>query len=267
MKVILMENVETLGPAGSIKEVANGYARNYLLPRGIAVPATADALKRLERQRTSIERRAAQAADAAKGMADRLATTTVYIYAKSGEQNRLYGSVTTNDIAAALNEQHGLEIDRRNISLTEPIHRLGTYIANVKLTGGTVGKLNVTVDTEANRGKHLLVAAEAAAAPAEANTLVATDTAIDTANFTDTDTADMAIADSTATDTADSAIMTDDSIVITATPQVNVVNTMADDNAASVAQLNATPISDDAPIAEAQAEAEAQTGLGVDEAR
>ncbi len=86
-------------------------------------------------------------------MADRLGATTVYIYAKSGEQNRLYGSVTTADIAAALTEQHGVTIDRRNIALDEPIHRLGNYTANVKLAGGATGKLNLVVDNEANRGK------------------------------------------------------------------------------------------------------------------
>lgn len=173
MKVILMENIETLGSAGTIKDVANGYARNYLLPRGMAVPATAEALKRLERQRAAIERRAATTADEARGMADRLAATTVYIYAKSGEQNRLYGSVTTADIANALATQHGLTIDRHNISLTEPIHRLGNYTANVKLPSGTTGKLNVAVDNEANRNKprpQAVAATTTEAAPAEATT-------------------------------------------------------------------------------------------------
>jgi large subunit ribosomal protein L9 len=164
MKVILTENIEALGNAGTVKEVANGYARNYLLPRGLALPATADALKRLERQRAAIERRAANAVNEARGMADRLGITTIYIYAKSGEQNRLYGSVTTADIAAALAEQHGLTIDRRNIALDEPIHRLGNYTANVKLAGGAAGKLNLVVDNEANRGKPRPEAAPAAAA-------------------------------------------------------------------------------------------------------
>ncbi len=163
MKVILTENIEALGNAGTVKDVANGYARNYLLPRGLAMPATADALKRLERQRAAIERRAANAVDEARGMAERLSATTVYIYAKSGEQNRLYGSVTTADIATALAAQHGLDIDRRNISLDEPIHRLGSYIANVKLAGGASGKLNLVVDNEANRGKPHPEAAVAAA--------------------------------------------------------------------------------------------------------
>jgi large subunit ribosomal protein L9 len=162
MKVILMENIETLGTAGTVKDVANGYARNFLLPRGMAVPASAEALKRLERQRAAIERRAATVADEARGMAERLAATTVYIYAKSGEQNRLYGSVTTADIATALANQHGLTIDRHNISLAEPIHRLGNYTANVKLASGASGKLNVTVDNEANRGKPRPEAATAA---------------------------------------------------------------------------------------------------------
>ncbi len=168
MKVILMENVDTLGKAGTVKEVANGYARNYLLPRGLAMPATAEALKRLERQRTAIERRALQVATDAQSMGERISGTTVYVYAKSGEQNRLYGTVTTAVIADALAAQEGLTIDRRNISLAEPIHRLGNYTANVKLPGGVVGKLNVVVDSEANRGKPRATAVPAAAPEATA---------------------------------------------------------------------------------------------------
>ncbi len=153
MKVILTESIESLGQAGEVKDVANGYARNYLLPRGLAAPATAGALKQLERQRAMIERKAATRADEARSMAERINATEVVVYAKSGEQSRLYGSVTTSDVADALKAQHGIEIDRRNISIDEAIHRLGNYHATVKLNAGQSGKLTLVVDSEENRGK------------------------------------------------------------------------------------------------------------------
>ncbi len=153
MKVILTESIESLGQAGEVKDVANGYARNYLLPRGLAAPATAGALKQLERQRAMIERKAATRADEARTMAERINATEVVVYAKSGEQSRLYGSVTTSDVADALKAQHGIEIDRRNISIDEAIHRLGNYHATVKLNAGQSGKLTLVVDSEENRGK------------------------------------------------------------------------------------------------------------------
>jgi large subunit ribosomal protein L9 len=257
MKVILIENIETLGTAGTVKDVANGYARNYLLPRGMAVPATAEALNRLERQRAAIERRAAAAADEARGMADRLGATTVYIYAKSGEQSRLYGSVTTADIASALAEQHGLTIDRRNISLDEPIHRLGNYTANVKLTGGTVGKVNVTVDNEANRGKPRPAATTAA--PAEPTTAEAT-----TAEAT-AEAAPVAEAN-----TVEVAPVAEASPAEEAAPAAEALNTIDDTAASDAGESSAaaaatTPEEPTAPVTEVQEAAEqGETGLEAD---
>ena len=148
MKVILVKDVENLGRTGDVKEVANGYARNFLLPRGMVVPATAGQLKQLHvfeaRRAKEDHRRLTEA----QQLAERLTTLSVTIRARTGEQGRLFGSVTNQDVAAALKEQHGVDIDRRDVALDEPIRTLGTHTVDVRLGGQVHGQLKVEVVDE-----------------------------------------------------------------------------------------------------------------------
>lgn len=148
MKIILMEAVPGLGEAGAVKEVADGYARNYLLPRKLAVIATRGSVKQAEAQAGVFARRAQKAASAAQGAAASLEGKTVKIRARVGSENRLYGSVTAADIAEALLVQYGVEIDRRKIDLDEAIHRTGTYGASADFGQGVAAKFTVDVAPE-----------------------------------------------------------------------------------------------------------------------
>ncbi len=163
MKVILLQDVEHLGRMGDVKEVAPGYARNYLIRRGLVLPATPQALQRLDVLRRRREQEDARRAAQAQTLAERLASVTVVIPARVGEQGRLFGSVTNQDIAGALKEQHGLEIDRRDIELEEPLRTLGTHTVSVHLGGQVRAQVRVEVVEEGQQA-----AASAAAAQAEA---------------------------------------------------------------------------------------------------
>lgn len=148
MKVILTQAVPGLGEAGSIKEVADGYARNFLLPRKMAITATRGSLKQAEAQADVYTRRAQKVASAAKGAASVVDGKVVKIRARVGSENRLYGSVTGADVAEALLTQYGLEIDRRKIALDEAIHRTGTYGATADFGQGVTAKFSVEVAPE-----------------------------------------------------------------------------------------------------------------------
>src|SRR5690349_21727478 len=106
MKVILTENVDKLGQAGEIREVANGYARNFLFPRNLAIPATKGAMQDVTNRRATAERHAQTQLSAAQTLVQRLSGLKVLLYARTGEQNRLYGSITAADVAEALRVQH-----------------------------------------------------------------------------------------------------------------------------------------------------------------
>jgi large subunit ribosomal protein L9 len=149
MKVILTQEVPHLGEAGAVKEVANGYARNYLLPRGLARPATAGAMKVIERKKVAEERRIAQLEQENKTLADLIAKQTITITARVGRENRLYGSVTAVQIAEQLSARIGQEIDRRKVDLPENIHTVGTFEVPVKLVGKLAPKVTVKVVGEA----------------------------------------------------------------------------------------------------------------------
>lgn len=176
MKVILTETVDTLGQEGEVKEVANGYARNFLFPRGLAIPATAGALKQADARRTHTTRQQARIVTEAEKMAAQLNGLDVVLFARVGEQNRLYGSITAADVATALKEQHNVTVDRRKITLDSPVHRTGNYTATVNLGRNVTARITATVEAEANKEQVLEArrqaaaakAAEAAAAPAEA---------------------------------------------------------------------------------------------------
>ena len=153
MKVILTQPVPGLGEPGTIKEVADGYARNFLLPRNMAVAATRSAVKQAESQAEIYAKRANKARAQVQGMASNVEGKTVIIRARVGSENRLYGSVTANDVADAMLSQHGIEMDRRKIEIGETIHRTGTYTATADFGSGITASFNVEVAPEAT-GAH-----------------------------------------------------------------------------------------------------------------
>jgi large subunit ribosomal protein L9 len=133
MKVILADDVETLGKKGDLVEVADGYARNYLVPKGLALTATRGALKQAELMQKARAEAEARAKEEAASKVAQLAATPVYISARSGEEGKLFGSVTNSDVARGIVDQLDQEIDRRDVILEEPIRALGSYQVEVKL--------------------------------------------------------------------------------------------------------------------------------------
>lgn len=144
MKVILREDVAKLGDSGDIVEVRAGYGRNYLIPQGKAMMATDGALKQLDRMKEQAERRAELTIEAARDMAERLETTSVTIPVSVGQDERIHGSVTNQDVAEAL-EQRDITIDKRKISLDQDIKTLGEYTATVNLIGEINPQIKVWV--------------------------------------------------------------------------------------------------------------------------
>ena len=147
MKIILRENVEKLGLRGAVVEVANGYARNYLLPRNMAMEATAGNLKGLEKMRGSFAKREATEREAAQTLAEQLGAVKVSISRKAGENDQLFGSVTSADIAEALAAQ-GFTIDKRRIQLTDPVKVVGEFPVPVKLHHDITATIQLTVAKE-----------------------------------------------------------------------------------------------------------------------
>lgn len=133
MELILRDDVAGLGHRGDIVEVADGYARNYLVPKGFALPATPGIEAQAEAMRRTRQLKDAAEREAAEEIAARLVAFPVTVAAKAGDEGRLFGSVTTADIATAIAEQAGIEIDRRTLVLAEPIKSLGTHSVQVKL--------------------------------------------------------------------------------------------------------------------------------------
>jgi large subunit ribosomal protein L9 len=144
MQVILKEDVEKLGTMGQVVEVKRGYARNYLLPRDLAIEATARNLKQLDHKKRTVSDKIKKLQKESQSLADRLAQVSITLYHSAGEEDKLFGSVTSMEIAEALKEQ-GIELDKRKIALEEPIKRLGEYKVPVKLAGGVSAEVKVTV--------------------------------------------------------------------------------------------------------------------------
>jgi len=144
MQVILKEEIEKLGKMGEMVEVKRGYARNYLIPKSLAIEATPNNMKQLEHQKRLIASRVKKVQKESETLADKLNQAAVTLYHLSGEEEKLFGSVTTMEIADSLKEQ-GIEVDKRKISMDEPIKRLGEYKATVKLPGGVNATVNVHV--------------------------------------------------------------------------------------------------------------------------
>ncbi len=144
MKVILTEDIPALGTLGAIVEVRRGYGRNFLIPQGKALEATAANISQFEKQRVRLEQLQQKEKEQAMGMAERLEGVTITIAQRVGEGDRLYGSVTTTQISEALAQQ-GIEIDRKMIELAEPIKTLGDHTAVVRLGSAVKATLTVTV--------------------------------------------------------------------------------------------------------------------------
>jgi len=148
MKVILLEDVKGVGDAGSVETVADGYARNYLLPRNLAIAATSGSLKNLEQHRSTIRRKQARESTNARALADQLSQITLTLKARAGEAGKLYGSVTHIEVAEALGAEHGLTVDRRAITFPYPIKTLGPHEAHIKLHKEIEATLKIEVVPE-----------------------------------------------------------------------------------------------------------------------
>jgi large subunit ribosomal protein L9 len=148
MQVLLTKNVPELGNAGDIKKVADGFARNYLFPRDLAVLATPSTIKQATLRRKAAVRREEKALSEAQALALLLDGVIVTFQARAGETDRLYGSVTSGNIAEALTNQVGQEIDRRKIDLEEPLKELGTHAVTVRLAQEAEAKVTVIIERE-----------------------------------------------------------------------------------------------------------------------
>lgn len=147
MQIILQEDVEKLGTRGEVVTVKPGYARNFLLPRKLALEASPGNLKRLEKIRTTLAKRTATEREQAQKQADLLKDVTVSFARKAGENDQLFGSVTAADIAEGLKAQ-GFEVDKRRIELAEPIKVVGQYEVTAKLVHGVTANFKVIVSRE-----------------------------------------------------------------------------------------------------------------------
>lgn len=148
MQVLLIKNVPELGKAGEIKNVADGYARNYLFPRQLAVFATPGAVRQTALQREATARRQDKATSEAQALASLLDGTVVSFQARAGDSDRLYGSITSSNIADALQEKTGHEVDRRKIDLDEPLKELGTHAVTIRLAPEATAKITVIIERE-----------------------------------------------------------------------------------------------------------------------
>ena len=148
MQIILQEDVEKLGNRGDVVTVKPGYARNFLLPHKLAIEATAGNMKALERIRGSLAKKTATELDAAKKQAELLTGVSLKFTRKTGENDQMFGSVTTADIADGL-KAHGFEVDKRQIQLKDPVKALGEYPVTVKVFRDITSEIKIHVDKEA----------------------------------------------------------------------------------------------------------------------
>jgi len=147
MKVLLTKDVYKLGRAGDVKKVADGYGRNFLIPQGLAMLATPGALKQVERIRSQAEVRRTSLNSELKGLADQINGVVLIFAAKAGETGKLYGSITTQDVATALQEKSRYEVKRSQIDM-QPIRNLGEFVAHVRLTMDLVPEIKIIVHRE-----------------------------------------------------------------------------------------------------------------------
>lgn len=146
MKVVLKQDVKTIGKKDELHEVSDGYARNYLFPRGLAMPADAGAMNMVKSKEDAVRHHAEEELAAAKAVAAKLEGQAVKLKAKAGQGGRLFGSVTAKDIAAALTKLTGDEIDKRKVVLDSDIKAFGSYQVEVKVYPKVVAKVTVHVE-------------------------------------------------------------------------------------------------------------------------
>ncbi len=145
MKVILLQEVQGLGKPGDVKDVANGYARNYLLPRQLVTAATGSEMVRLRERVAAAQRRVQQQQATNEALAERLRAVSLTFAVRVGQGQRLYGSVTNQNIADALQEQESLTVDRRMIQLRDPLRQLGEFEVGIRIAPGVEPKIKVRI--------------------------------------------------------------------------------------------------------------------------
>lgn len=145
MKVILTQDVKAQGKKGQLINVSDGYARNFLLPKGLAIEADAGAMNDLKNKESSRLHKIEEEKKAAREIATKLEGVSVKLQSKAGVDGRLYGSVTSLEIAEQLEKQHGIKVDKRKIQLNEPLKTFGVHSVPVKLYTEIMGKINVVI--------------------------------------------------------------------------------------------------------------------------
>lgn len=145
MKVILLQDVKSLGKKDAIVEVSDGYGQNYLIPRKLAVTATAGNMNEVKQRKESLDNKAKKELEAAKEYAAKLNDKVVTIYAKVGENGKLFGAISNKDIQEAIKKQYGLDVDKKKIVLNEPIKTVGSHIVEIKLHTGVNVKITVKI--------------------------------------------------------------------------------------------------------------------------
>jgi large subunit ribosomal protein L9 len=148
MKIVLRQDVPKLGEAGTIQTVADGYARNYLIPKGLAVVATPGEIKTAEHNLKVRERKVTRQEEQQQALADKIQGTRLEFTARAGEQGRLFGSVTASDIMEQLNQKIGEEIDRRKLQHSEPLRTVGEHELEIQLVGRLRPTITVAVEPE-----------------------------------------------------------------------------------------------------------------------
>jgi large subunit ribosomal protein L9 len=161
MKVVLLKDVASLGAAGEVKDVADGYARNYLLPKGFATMATQGLVKQAKERAEAQRKRDFKARSDADALAQRINGQTLRFTVKVGELDRLYGSITNVDVAEKLAAQLGIPVDRRRVDLDDPIKRAGVYSVVINLGHGLEPRVNVVVEGEEGSTEVAATATEA----------------------------------------------------------------------------------------------------------
>ena len=147
MKVMLIKDVYKLGRAGDVKKVADGYGRNFLIPQGLAVLATAGALKQIEKIKGQAEIRRSSQNEELKGLSEQINGVALDFTVKAGETGKLYGSITTQDVATALTEKVRFEVKRQQVDM-QPIREIGEFTAHIRLTMDLVPAIKITVHRE-----------------------------------------------------------------------------------------------------------------------
>ncbi|HHV29551.1 50S ribosomal protein L9 [Acetivibrio mesophilus] len=148
MKVILKQDVKGLGKKESLVDVSDGYARNFLLPKGLAVEANATNMNIMQSKKEAEKNKKDRELAQAKELADKIKKIVVTLKAKAGENGKLFGSMTSKDVSDYLKKQHNLDIDKKKINLPDSMKALGTYEADVKLYPGVSAKLTVKIEHE-----------------------------------------------------------------------------------------------------------------------